>query len=429
MPQQSIRILHTSDWHLGKTLADVDRTADYRAFLKWLLGVIKDRSIDVLLVAGDVFDTTMPSSDAQRLYYSFLTEAANTQLKQIVITAGNHDSQRFLRAPRELLSVVKTFVAGSTAESEVCVIRDEAGAPLLGIAAVPYLREGDVRLSGENDTDAARAAAWGRGIAEHYRKACGALQEALAGKEVPLIAAGHLFVTGAKTAGADEGSDGGVYVGSLRNVSAAVFGKVWDYVALGHIHRAQKVKAEIPVRYSGSPLALDIGGANDRHVVVEIAFENGVIEETEIEVPQPRRVMRIRGDLAGLVRRIDAAGAESPGAILEALYEGPAMDAGTLVSELGRAAGAAGVHLSAVRPKLLVDGSEDAGPVRSLEDISPEGVFASLLDENGITEEERKSLEPLFQEALEHARAEERQREARARERIAQSEHCAEDGE
>ena len=429
MPQQTIRILHTSDWHLGKTLADVDRTADYKAFLKWLLGVIKSRSIDVLLVAGDVFDTTMPSSDAQRLYYSFLTEAAKTNLKKIVITAGNHDSQRFLRAPRELLSVVRTFVAGSTAEKEVVVVRDDAGAPLLGIAAVPYLREGDVRLSGENDTDASRAAAWGRGIAEHYRKAWDALQEALAGQKVPLIAAGHLFVTGARTAGADEGSDGGVYVGSLRNVSASVFGKAWDYVALGHIHRAQKVAAEIPVRYSGSPLALDIGGANDRHVVVEIAFENGIIEETEIEVPQPRRVMRIRGDLAGLVRQIDEAGAESPGAVLEAVYEGPAMDAGTLVSELGRAAGAAGVNLSAVRPKLLLDGAEDAGPVRSLEDISPEGVFASVLDENGITEEERKALAPLFQEALERARAEERQRDARARERLAQSEHCAEDGE
>ena len=146
MPQQSIRVLHTSDWHLGKTLADVDRTSDYRAFLNWLIGIIEVRSIDVLLVAGDIFDTTMPSADAQRLYYSFLTEAAKTNLRQIVITAGNHDSQRFLRAPRELLSVVRTFVAGSTAEKEVCVIRDKDGAPLLGIAAVPYLSEGDVRV-------------------------------------------------------------------------------------------------------------------------------------------------------------------------------------------------------------------------------------------------------------------------------------------
>ena len=418
MSQNTIRVLHTSDWHLGKTLADVDRTADYRAFLKWLLGIIEARSINVLLVAGDIFDTTMPSAEAQRLYYSFLTEAAKTSLRQIVITAGNHDSQRFLRAPRELLSVVRTFVAGSTAEKEVCVVRDKDGAPLLGIAAVPYLREGDVRLSGENDTDASRSAAWGRGIGEHYARALEALKTALSGADVPMIASGHLFVTGAKVAGPDEGSDGGVYVGSLRNVSAAVFGSAWDYVALGHIHRAQKVAAEIPVRYSGSPLALDIGGAGDRHVVVELAFDGKNLTETEIEVPQPRRVMRIRGNLGELM------------AILEAIYEGDPMDAGILVSELGRAAGEAGVNLSAVRPKLLLDGAGDTGPVKSLDDISPDGVFKSVLEANAVTEEEREALTPLFLEALERAEILEREKKAKVREKLAQGEKNAEeDGE
>lgn len=427
MSQNTIRVLHTSDWHLGKTLADVDRTADYRAFLKWLLGIIEARSINVLLVAGDIFDTTMPSAEAQRLYYSFLTEAAKTSLRQIVITAGNHDSQRFLRAPRELLSVVRTFVAGSTAEKEVCVVRDKDGAPLLGIAAVPYLREGDVRLSGENDTDAARSAAWGRGIGEHYARALEALKTALSGAEVPMIVSGHLFVTGAKVAGPDEGSDGGVYVGSLRNVSAAVFGNAWDYVALGHIHRAQKVAAEIPVRYSGSPLALDIGGAGDRHVVVELAFDGKNLTETEIEVPQPRRVMRIRGNLGELMARIEAAGSESPGAILEAIYEGDPMDAGILVSELGRAAGEAGVNLSAVRPKLLLDGTGDAGPVKSLDDISPDGVFKSVLEANAVTEEEREALTPIFLEALERAEILEREKKAKVREKLAQGEKSAEE--
>ena len=316
---------------------------------------------------------------------------------------------------------MRTFVAGSTAEKEVCVIRDQDGAPLLGIAAVPYLREGDVRLSGENDTDAARAAAWGRGIGEHY---------ALSGADVPMIAAGHLFVTGAKVAGPEEGSDGGVYVGSLRNVSAAVFGNAWDYVALGHIHRAQKVAAEIPVRYSGSPLALDIGGAGDRHVVIELEFEGKNLTETEIEVPQPRRVMRIRGNLGELMARIERAGSESPGAIIEAIYEGEPMDAGLLVSELGRSAGEAGVNLSAVRPKLLLDGTGDAGPVKSLDDISPDGVFRSVLDANAVSDEDRDALTPLFLEALERAEILEREKKAKVREKLAQGEKSAEeDGE
>lgn len=93
--RRAVRIFHTSDWHLGRQTADVDRTEDFRSFLTWLLGQISERRPDVLLIAGDIFDTTMPSSDAQRLYYDFLTKASQTALRAVVVTAGNHDSLRF----------------------------------------------------------------------------------------------------------------------------------------------------------------------------------------------------------------------------------------------------------------------------------------------------------------------------------------------
>ena len=140
--------------------------------------------------------------------------------------------------------------------------------------------------------------------------------------------------------------------------------------------------------------------------------------------------MRIRGNLGELMAKIEAAGSESPGAILEAIYEGDPMDAGILVSELGRAAGEAGVNLSAVRPKLLLDGTGDAGPVKSLDDISPDGVFKSVLEANAVTEEEREALTPLFLEALERAEILEREEKAKVREKLAQGEKSAEeDGE
>ena len=131
-----IRILHTSDWHLGRTLADVDRSADFASFLDWLVGILVERRPDVLLVAGDVFDTTMPSTAAQRLYYDFLRKASETSVKAVVITAGNHDSARFLGAARPLLEGCRVFVAGDDPEEQAFVVEDESGMPILGVAAV-----------------------------------------------------------------------------------------------------------------------------------------------------------------------------------------------------------------------------------------------------------------------------------------------------
>ncbi len=243
--RRAVRIFHTSDWHLGRQTADVDRTEDFRSFLTWLLGQISERRPDVLLIAGDIFDTTMPSSDAQRLYYDFLTKASQTALRAVVVTAGNHDSLRFLRAPEVLLSTIRTIVAGNTPETEAVVIRDAAGVPMLGIAAVPYLREGDVRLSGVSDSETDRRRAWENGVRAHYDAVHQKLVEWV-GPEVPLVAMGHLFVAGSSVGGAAESvsassdeADASVYVGSLRNVSAAAFGEGWRYIALGHIHRPQ----------------------------------------------------------------------------------------------------------------------------------------------------------------------------------------------
>ena len=132
-----IRILHTADWHLGKRLADTDRTEDFRQFLDWLLELIEAQRIDVLLLSGDVFDTTMPATDAQRLYYEFLSRAARSRLFKTIITAGNHDSQRFLSAPKALLGVMNCVIAGETPDEEALIVHDRSGRPVLGVAAVP----------------------------------------------------------------------------------------------------------------------------------------------------------------------------------------------------------------------------------------------------------------------------------------------------
>lgn len=425
MPPESIRILHTSDWHLGRPIADIDRREDYAAFLNWLLGLMEARRPDLVLVSGDVFDTTMPSAEAQRLYYDFLARARDTGVKQVVVTAGNHDSQFFLRAARPVLEALGVFVAGSRTEEECFVLRSASGDPVLGVAAVPYLREGDVRSSRAGDREEERAAAWGRGVADHYEAARRRLVD-LCGPEVPLVAMGHLFVTGSKTgsaparAGADEGAPGaadggGVYVGTVRNVSASVFGCGWAYVALGHIHKAQRVRAAVPVRYCGAPLALNVGDAGDPHQVVEVTLHpDGRIEEETIDVPQPRRLAALSGTLEELEAALDRLGAEAPGAVAEVLYTGEVTDAGSLLEALNAAAGRAGVRLSAVRCAVRGSAAGGEARVRSLDDITPQGVFDAVLADSAADDSVREELEELYAEILAEAQAAERDERAAA---------------
>ena len=405
--------------HLGRQTADVDRTEDFRSFLTWLLGQISERRPDVLLIAGDIFDTTMPSSDAQRLYYDFLTKASQTALRAVVVTAGNHDSLRFLRAPEVLLSTIRTIVAGNTPETEAVVIRDAAGVPMLGIAAVPYLREGDVRLSGVSDSETDRRRAWENGVRAHYDAVHQKLVEWV-GPEVPLVAMGHLFVAGSSVGGAAESvsassdeADASVYVGSLRNVSAAAFGEGWRYIALGHIHRPQAAGSNGTAWYCGSPLMLDFGAISDKQQILEVVITDHGVEKHAIHVPQPRILTRISGTLEALQLRLLEVGREAPGAVVEVFFTGAATDANTVVQTLQRSAEHAGVHLAAVRigtPEGLRGWDM---PERRLDDITPEEVFRSVLERSGADDIVREELEPLFAEALEAGR--ELMREADAR--------------
>ena len=140
-----MNLLHTSDWHLGRALYGRKRYEEFAAFLDWLADTIERERIDVLLVAGDVFDTSAPSNRAQGLYYRFLCRVAASSCRHVVVVAGNHDSPSFLNAPRELLKELHVHVVGSSTpdhpEDEVLVLRNAQDAPELIVCAVPYLRD------------------------------------------------------------------------------------------------------------------------------------------------------------------------------------------------------------------------------------------------------------------------------------------------
>ena len=166
-----MKILHTSDWHIGRTLYGRKRYEEFDSFLTWLAETIQQNEIDALLVAGDVFDTSAPSNRAQELYYRFLCRVAASSCRHVVVIAGNHDSPSFLNAPRELLKALNVHVVGSSSESledEVLVLRSELNAPELIVCAVPYLRDRDIRVAeaGESVEDKERKLL--AGIRSHY---------------------------------------------------------------------------------------------------------------------------------------------------------------------------------------------------------------------------------------------------------------------
>ncbi|MDD4458087.1 MAG: exonuclease subunit SbcD, partial [Syntrophotalea acetylenica] len=247
-----MKLLHTSDWHIGRTLYGRKRYEEFEAFLDWLVRVIQQHRIDALLVAGDVFDTSAPSNRAQQLYYRLLCRVAASCCRHVVIVAGNHDSPSFLSAPKELLKALDVHVVGSPGEDpqdEVLVLRDKQGRPELIVCAVPYLRDRDIRVAqaGESIEDKERSLV--DGIRRHYAevaaRAEGRRAELYA--EVPIVATGHLFAAGAQTVDGDGVRE--LYVGSLAHVNSGIFPDCFDYLALGHLHVPQKVSGLETMRY------------------------------------------------------------------------------------------------------------------------------------------------------------------------------------
>ncbi len=279
MPMKPLTILHTSDWHLGRRLYGRMRYDEFEAFLNWLQDAISTQQVDVLIVAGDIFDTMTPSNRAQALYYEFLGKVSKSCCQHIVIVAGNHDSPTFLDAPSNVLKFLNVHVIGTACEDlndEVLVLDDADGAPHCIIAAVPYLRDRDVRSSAAGESADSKDANVIKGIRAHYdevasiAKAKKAKLVEVYQRHIPIIATGHLFAAGGTTT-----EDDGVrelYVGSLGKISADMFDESFDYVALGHLHVPQRVGGRESIRYSGSPIAMGFGEAKQQKQVLLVQF-------------------------------------------------------------------------------------------------------------------------------------------------------------
>ena len=275
-----LTLLHTSDWHLGRRLYGKPRYDEFKQFLDWQLQTLREQKVDVLLIAGDIFDTTAPSNQAQNLYYDFLSQVCDTDCRHVIIVAGNHDSASFLEAPKQLLKAFNIHIIGSmtdTPTDEVITLSDKAGQPELIVMAVPYLRDRDVRTVGHGERLDDKERKLAQGIKAHYAQiadiaiAQQAQLQATYKRSIPIVATGHLFTVGGQTMEGDGVRD--LYVGSLGSIGAEIFHPHIDYVALGHLHIPQAVGGQPHIRYAGSPIAMGFGESRQQKQVHLLRFD------------------------------------------------------------------------------------------------------------------------------------------------------------
>ncbi len=405
---RKLRVLHTSDWHLGRCLIDQNRHTEFEAFIGWLSRTIKEKQVDLLLIAGDVFDVVRPHHAAQELYYRFLGQISHESGVQIVVTAGNHDSATLIDAPAEVLKPNSTYVIGSVdrnnLEREVITIKDKNGEPLAIVAAVPFLHDGDVRYMVEGESISEADSRLQAGIAEHYRQIAELAQARRQelGADIPIIAMGHLFTQNGKLS--EDAGERNLYVGTAVEVAADMFSPDFDYVALGHLHMAQKVGGHDHIRYSGAPLPMSFSEAGQKKCVYIIDFDGRkpTVETLEIETFQ--KLERLKGDLQDLTDAVRARVEAHEDVWLMVTYTGSDLVAhleDDLLEIIKRDPNSRVKILRTVVPPPPESMAAVSFDGKTLEEITPQEMFVKYLESVKLSEEEVAELSCTFAEALE----------------------------
>lgn len=397
-----MKILHTSDWHLGRALYGKKRYEEFASFLNWLVETIEANAIAALLVAGDVFDTGTPSNQAQALYYRFLGRVAASSCRHVIIVAGNHDSPSFLNAPKELLNAlnVHVVVSGEPLAEQVLVLRDQQQLPELIVCAVPYLRDKDVRMVdvGESVEDKERKLL--EGIRQHYALVAerAEQQRAELGEELPIVAMGHLFTAGGQTVEGDGVRE--LYVGSLAHITAGIFPPCFNYLALGHLHVPQKVNGLETARYSGSPLPMGFGEAKQQKSVCVVDFHGTKAAVQLIDVPVFRQLERISGDWAHISNRITQLLATGFQGWLDIVYQSDEV-AANLSERLEAAIAGSQVEILRVKNERMVGRVlGKSHPEETLDDLTVTQVFERCLTAHNVDHAQRPALLHSYQEIL-----------------------------
>ena len=368
-----MRILHTSDWHIGHRLYEQRRIEEHRQFLDWLLTTLQEHAVDVLLVAGDIFDTALPSSGATDLYYQFLFRLYNETHAHAIITAGNHDSPMRLAAPREFLRMGRIHVVGEIDSAlDPIVLRNDKSA--VAIAAVPYLSESEILPHVSLETQIEKTERYRAMIKQLYQRHVDQMP-----KEIPKILMGHFVVHG----GEESGSERIIQIGGSTAVRIGDLPDGIDYMALGHLHRPQSIRgASYPIQYAGSPLPMTFKEAlYDKKVYLLDLAKTNDNRLTELTIPVFKELCRVRGNYDQVLLRANAVDEDWTGKYIEVQLIGQQIGDRDKIRD---AFSNRGGQVLLIRPPDVQPHEPDLS-LEELSETSPEDVFAEFYQaEHGV---------------------------------------------
>lgn len=406
-----MRILHSSDWHLGQFFIGKSRQAEHQAFFSWLKQQIIQLDIDVLLVAGDIFDSATPPSYARELYHQLIVDLQPTGV-QLVLLGGNHDSVAVLQESAALLKYLHTHVVPgyqTDIQQHLIALKRKNGEVGAVLAAVPFLRPRDLSQRQDGKSQAGQSASdkslqlqqqIGSFYQELYQGAAD-YATALGNKDLPLVATGHLTTVGASSTE----SVREIYIGTLEALPASAL-PPFAYIALGHIHQAQKVAGSEFIRYCGSPIPLSFDEASQQKqlLLVEFSPNNSKPEVSSIQVPCFQPLLSLTSDLASLAKKLQPALVQLvPGQILwlELVLSGEDVLLSDIQLQLQQQQADLPVELLKLRRERRSGASLSLQADPSLQELTVADVFSARLLQEELTPELSQRLTQLHQLALE----------------------------
>ena len=402
-----MRILHTSDWHLGQHFMGKTRQAEHQAFCTWLVEQVRAHQVDAVLIAGDIFDTGAPPSYAREQYNRFIVELRATGC-ELVVLGGNHDSVAMLGESKTLLAQLGTRVIPGVCDDlaeQLLVLKQRDGSPGAILCGIPFIRPRDVLQSQAGQSAQDKQQSLQQAIAQHYQDlyALAEAKRAELGSELPIIASGHLTTVGASASD----SVREIYVGSLEAFPTSAFPPA-AYIALGHIHRPQKVGGLEHIRYCGSPIALSFDEARQQKEVLLVELEGSALRSIQpLPVPCFQPLLSLRGSLKELdsaIREVAKQGSAEQPVWLEVL-----VGTDDYLSDLQQriAALCEGLPVEVLRIRRErgnARASLHSQAKETLDELSVEDVFAQRLSSENLDKAEQQRLLGLYQQVVSELR-------------------------
>lgn len=271
-----LSFLHTSDWHLGKRLFKEGRINEQLHFLSWLVEQGQKNKPDVLIISGDIFDTPIPPTEALEAYFNFLKEwTSKIPQSTVIIVAGNHDSGNFLDAPKKWLEEKKIYIYGRIAHKNVITI--EKNSEKYNFHSIPYFRSNEIykiakEYSDFSDQKWEEDDEYALSILEKVFQ-----QNITDGKNI--LVAHHAFGPFSSSQ-----SEQAISFSGSSSIPKTIYQKGFDYLALGHIHKFQKISTNPPGYYPGSPIPFRFSESNEKFII-HGAFNSGELELNNIQIP------------------------------------------------------------------------------------------------------------------------------------------------